>query len=144
MTRGARSVRVEAPAGRTYEFLVSGDATAAVLVDGAAVLGVDAHGAGHWPDGEVWRRVPGQVVERSATVLDMTEEQFHALLAHLGLPPGWWGRWKGGPGETRRLGLSTEEWSCGNQTRLDVALTWVRAQGLAYEETTTVRYTPAG
>lgn len=137
---GGRSVRVEASGGDIATFAVTGDATLTVLVDGAPVLGVDAAGAGTWPDGEQWQRRPGQVVERYAMVHGLVEADVQALLAHLGLPPTWWGRRKADPGEQRTLGLGTEEWSCGSHDQLDRALAWARARGLTVEETTTVRY----
>ncbi|MGI5243189.1 hypothetical protein [Dactylosporangium sp. CA-139066] len=139
--RAGRAVRVEAPGGRVETFAVNGDDTLTVLVDGTPLLGVDEHGAGHSPDGGAeWHRRPGQVTERYAMVLGMAEDQFHDLLAHLGLPPSWWGRWKGAPGETRDIMLSSETGSCGNHATLDRALAWARERALAYEETTTVRY----
>jgi hypothetical protein len=60
----------------------------------------------------------------------------------LGLPPTWFGRFKGGPDEPRDISLNSGEWSCGSDAALDLAIAYVRGHGLAYDETHTLVHQP--
>ncbi len=142
-SKSRREVEVRAPGGRVFRFRIAADDTTVLLIDGHPAVGIDIDGAFHWRDGELWERLGGgTVTERYVVVLDMTAEQFHGLAPHLGLPPTWFGRFTGGPGEGRDISLDSGEWSCGSDAALDLAIAYVREQGLAYEETRTVRYQP--
>lgn len=138
-----REVQVVAPGGPVFRFRLGDDDTAVVLLDGQPVVGLDAGGPGRWRDGQVWERFGGgTVTDRYVVVPDMSAEQFAGLAPHLSLPAGWFGRFKGGPGELRAISLTGGEWSCGSDAGLDLALEYVRGLGLGYEETRTVRFDP--
>ncbi len=82
------------------------------------------------------------VTERSVVALGMSREQFHGLAPALGLPPTWFGRFKGCPGERRDIHLNSGASSCLTEAGLDAAIGYLRAHRLAYEQTTTVRHEP--
>jgi hypothetical protein len=135
-------VEVHAPQGLSLRFTLSADETALVRIDGRAAIGVDAHGPGHWPDGETWQRLPvgGAVIERYVWVRGMSHAQYRGLSVALGLPEGWLGRWKGMPGARLDIILSNQQYSCTSDAGLDAAIDYIRGHGLVYEETRTVRY----
>lgn len=139
-----REVAIEAPGEHTHHLRLAGDDTLLVLVDGRPAVGIDVHGPGHWRDGGVWERLAtgGTTTERYLMALDMSEEQFHGLAPLLALPPTWFGRWKGGPGELRTICLDGGEGSCGSDAALDIVVDYLRRCGVAYEETRTVRHRP--
>jgi hypothetical protein len=74
--------------------------------------------------------------------LGMSREQFHGLAPALGLPPTWFGRFKGCPGQPRDIHLNSGASSCLTEAGLDAAIAYLRAHRLAYEQTTTVRHEP--
>jgi hypothetical protein len=83
------------------------------------------------------------VTERSVVALGMSRGQFHGLAPALGLPPTWFGRFKGCPGERRDIHLNSGASSCLTEAGLDTAIGYLRAHRLAYEQTTTIRHEPA-
>ncbi|MEN3308853.1 MAG: hypothetical protein V7603_5055 [Micromonosporaceae bacterium] len=139
-----REVVIEAPGGQQHHVWLTGDDTMVVLIDGEPAIGVDVDGPGHWRDGGVWERLVtgGTTTERYLMAPDMSEEQFHGLAPLLSLPPTWFGRWKGGPGELRTICLDGGEGCCGSDAALDIVVGYLRRLGVAYEETRTVRHRP--
>ncbi|HZO69192.1 MAG TPA: hypothetical protein VFB74_29735 [Kribbellaceae bacterium] len=116
--RVGREVEVVAPGGPVFRFRLGDDDTAVVLLEGQPVVGIDAGGPGRWRDGEVWERFGGgTVTDRYVVVLGMSAERFTGLAPHLGLPAGWFGRFKGGPGELRDISLTGGEWELRQRRR---------------------------
>ena len=63
-----REVFIEAPGREEHRFVLTGDDTVLVLVDGEPALGVDQHGPGRWY-GEMWQRLhPCRAAHRTVGV----------------------------------------------------------------------------
>jgi hypothetical protein len=132
-----RQVLIEAPGRPEQRFLLAGDDTLLVLVDGEPAFGVDQHGPGRWY-GEVWQRVDpaGQLMERSVSIEGIaTAAMWQELEAALGLDRHKLGRFK--PWTVASPKYLSDSYD------LDAAVAWARQCGLTYEDERRVRV-PAG
>ena len=128
-----REVVIEAPGREEHHFVLAGDDTVLVLVDGEPTLGIDREGPGRWC-GEVWQRLhpAGQLTERQVSIEGITNTAlWQDLAAALGLDPCELGRFKPWAADAPK--------HLSDRYDLDAAVAWARRHGLTYEDQRRVR-----